>query len=91
MPRIDHNYGGPDALAYQTAGGNGVAKAEIKIFRKEDWDGGRRSSRFLIGRIGTDAAGRWNRAIELATGTYVLLIGRPGQFGPDTHEVKVGT
>lgn len=89
MASIDHNYGGEDALAYHTPQRTGIEKAEVKVFNKSDWDGGRRSSRYLVGRVGTTTAGRWTRSLDLKAGEYILVFACPGKFGPDVQTISV--
>lgn len=86
---VNHDYGGADALAYQTADGRGIDRADIKVFRKEDWLAGNRSARFLVGRAITNNKGRWESAAVLPPGDYVVLFGKPGKFGPDVKEIAV--
>lgn len=86
---VDHDHGGKDALAYRPRGGPGVERADVRVFRKSDWQANNRSARFLQGRTGTAAGGRWVAPVPLPSGDYVVVFAKPGLFGPDVVEVAV--
>ena len=86
---VDHNYGGADALTYQTAGGQGIAGATILAFLADDYNLGNRSAAYVLGRSTTDSNGRWTQSMGLGPGTYVLLYSKPGQYGPNTKALVV--
>jgi len=86
---VDHNYGGTDALAYQTAAGGGIEGATIVAYLTENWDASERSQDFAKGKVQTDAAGRWARGMMLEPGAYTLLYYLQGYYGPDTKQITV--
>jgi hypothetical protein len=86
--KVDHNYGAPAALRYQTSGGLPVEGALIRVFRKADYDVGLTSAALAVTQ--TDANGNWVNPIFLTTGfTYTLLYAKEGLYGPDKHEILV--
>jgi len=85
---INHDYGGKDALAYQTAGGQGVPGADVRVFCKSDYDDGKRSREFIVARTRTGAGGRWTHPVSLPPGQYVLVFSAP-KWGPDARELTV--
>lgn len=87
MVKIDHNFGGQDNLAYKTETGSGVFGADIRLFRKRDWDAGNRSARFVYARATTDKDGRWTAPVTVPPGEYVVVVGKPGAYGPNTCEI----
>lgn len=88
MP-VTHDYGGEDALAYQDPAGCGIQGASILAFCKATWDGGLRAPGHAVASTTTGANGRWDFALQLDPGDYVLQYLKPGSFGPDTHELSV--
>lgn len=86
--QVDHDYGGANALAYQTASGVGVPDATIRVFRAVDWDALRRAAPLAI--TSTDALGKWVSSVWLEPGfEYVVSIEKPGSYGPDTARITV--
>lgn len=86
--KVDHNYGAPGALRYQTAGGNPIEAAIIRIWRKTDFDQGNIDAPLAISI--TDAAGNWVNPVYLTTGfTYTIQFAKEGLYGPDKVEVIV--
>lgn len=88
---IDQDYGGPDALIYTPQNGCPIAGADIYIFDKAVFTAaGINTERSLaVGATKTRANGRWNESIKIDPGVYILLYEKPGEFGPDTHELTV--
>jgi len=86
---INHNTGGDaDNLRYVTAGGDPVAGATIRAYKKADYDAGNLS---LVQAITyTDNNGRWAVPVYLPTGnTYTIVFEKQGSYGPDAQEVLV--
>jgi hypothetical protein len=86
---VDHNYGGPDALAYKAANGMGVNDADIYVYLKADYDAGRRGSDYVLARTKTDVSGRWIQPVMLDHETYTLICFKQGYYGPDRMDVVV--
>ncbi len=86
---VDHNYGGPEALAYKTSSGQGIDNAVIQAFREVDWNAGRRDARYIVASSRTNIHGHWEMPMLLDPATYVLLFCKQGSFGPDTTVVTV--
>jgi len=85
---VDHNFGSPGALRYQTAGGSPVEAAIIRVYRKSDFDLGKTDTPLAITM--TDARGNWVNPISLTTGfTYTVQMAKEGLYGPDAREVTV--
>lgn len=86
--RLDHDYGGVNALQYATRSGVGVPQATIRVYRASDWDANRRDAPLFI--TGTDADGKWTSPIWLETGlAYVLVFEKQGSFGPDVRRLSL--
>lgn len=85
---LDHDYGIADALRYLTTGGDPVSGAQIRVFKKidydqEDWDA-------ALGKSSTDTNGRWTDPIYVEAGyTYTVQYLKLGEYGPDTTEITV--
>jgi hypothetical protein len=88
--QVDHNYGGPDNLAYQTASGAAIEDATILVFTALDYNMGNIDAGFAIARsMTTQDRGRWNQAVMLNPGQYVIVFTKPEAFGPDARAVIV--
>lgn len=87
--RVDHDYGGPDELAYKTAGGIGVDNAQLRIYLKTDFDQGLTDTQHVVGATVTNVQGRWTRPLMLDPATYVLYAFKQGYYGPDTKVFTV--
>lgn len=85
---VDHNYGSPGALRYQTGGGIPVEAALIRIYKKTDFDQGLTSTPLAVTL--TDVRGNWVNPISLTTGfTYTIQFAKEGLYGPDKVEVII--
>jgi len=86
--KVDHNYGSPGALRYQTAAGAPVVGALIRVYKKVDFDQGEIDQPLAVTL--TDARGNWVNPISLTTGfTYTIQFAKEGLYGPDKAEVVV--
>ena len=86
--KVDHNYGTPAALRYQTAGGAPIEGALIRVFKKSDFDQGLTSVALAVTQ--TDALGNWVSPVWLTTGfTYTISFAKEGLYGPDSREILV--
>lgn len=85
---VDHHHGGQDALTYQTQLGQPINRANIQIFRLEDWQKGNRTNRHLVGKSATNSKGRWIRAIPLTAGRYAVVFSGEG-YDPSVAEIEV--
>lgn len=86
--KVDHNYGFPGSLRYQTAGGIPVEAAIIRVYKKTDFDAGNTDTPLAVTL--TTAAGNWLNPISLTTGfTYTIQFAKEGLYGPDKTEVVV--
>jgi len=84
--RLDHNYGTAGGLRYQAANGMPIEMAVIRVFRKSDFDQGRRNS--PLATTFTNSDGNWVDPIFVTTGfTYVVQFAKEGLYGPDHVEV----
>jgi hypothetical protein len=86
---VTHDYGGPDALAYQLPDGCGIEGATILAFRKADYDAGIRSPSLAIAATTTSANGRWEYALKLDPGEYILVAQKVGEYGPNASDLTV--
>ena len=90
--RVDHDYGGADALAYLTASGNPIEGATVLAFDAEVYDAaspGRPHISQAAAGSTTTANGRWTYAMFLAPGNYVLQFLKLGEYGPDTVDITL--
>lgn len=86
--KVDHNYGFPGSLRYQTAGGIPVESAIIRVYRKTDFDLGNTETPLAITM--TNVQGNWVNPISLTTGfTYTVQFAKEGLYGPDKTEITV--
>jgi hypothetical protein len=88
---VDHDYQSSDALIYTTAGGCAIEGADIYVFTKAvfDADGPIAARDLAVGKTRTRVNGRWLQSLRLDAGDYVILYEKPGEYGPDTHELTV--
>lgn len=86
---VDEDYGGTDELAYETAGGAGVADATILVYLTDDYDNGDRGDEFIVAKTTTISGGRWAFALNLDPGDYTLIYYRTGAYGPDRKDITV--
>jgi hypothetical protein len=85
---VDHNYGSPGALRYQTQAGAPVEGALIRLYRKTAFDQGNTDAPLAITL--TNALGNWVNPVSLTTGfTYVVQFHKEGLYGPDKIEIVV--
>jgi hypothetical protein len=86
--KVDHNYGSPGALRYQTAGGIPVEAALVRVYTKAQFDQGETDQPLAVTM--TNAQGNWVNPISLTTGiTYVVQFAKEGLYGPDKTEVTI--
>jgi hypothetical protein len=86
---VDHNYGGPDALAYVTAEGSGINDATILAYLTTDYDADNLGGEFIQGRSSTNAEGEWVNPMLLDPGDYTLVYSEQGLWGPNTVNITV--
>lgn len=85
---VDHNYGSPGALRYQTTGGVPVEGALIRVYEKNQFDQGLTTTPLAVTL--TDVNGNWVNPISLTTGkTYTVQFAKEGLYGPDKTEIIV--
>jgi hypothetical protein len=79
--RVDHDYGGTDALQILETGGSPLNDAFIYAYKSEDYVAGRTDRpRYAKGQSQTDATGRWVFPMWLDPGTYNLVIVATGHI-----------
>lgn len=72
-------------MRYMTPGGSPIVNAQIRVYRKSDYDAGNLAA--PIGITTTDASGNWTQPILVIPGyTYVARLEKPYEFGPDVKE-----
>jgi len=86
---VDHNYGGPDELTYQHGESCGVSGATILAFTLSDWNNGLRTKQFAVGAATTGAGGRWEFAMLLDPGDYMLVFEKVGEYDPSEVPLTV--
>lgn len=87
---IDHDYGGPDELAYKDSNGDGIVGATILAFTAADYAAGVRDPAKAVASSSTTAGGRWTFQICICCDEdYVLVFEKAGSFGPDACPITV--
>lgn len=77
--KVDHHYGGLDALQFVTDTGVPIPDAEIRIFKTPDFEAGRRDVPLYV--VKTRIDGRWERPVYLDPGmSYTLLFDKPAAY-----------
>lgn len=87
---VNHNYGGTDALAYRNQTGVRVSGASVTAYATADFEAGRTTDPYVVGRSSTDVNGRWTYPIVMEPGNYTLIFNKPGEYGPDRADIIVG-
>jgi hypothetical protein len=86
--RVDHDYGGVDALRYLAPGGTPIPQAEIRIYLQPDYAQGRTTTPYAI--LMTRDDGRWVTPAYLPVGAnYVIQFFKPSGYGPDIITITV--
>ena len=89
---VDHNFGGPDNLAYRDGTNCAIEGAYVYVFRRADYiaaQPAKPNKALAIANTNTAANGRWTKALKLDPGNYALLFEKPGDYGPDVHFITV--
>jgi hypothetical protein len=89
---VDHNYGGPDNLAYRSGTNCAIEGAYVYVFRQSDYVAAQPAvpnMALAVANTTTAANGRWTTALKLDPGDYALLFEKPGEYGPDIHFITV--
>jgi hypothetical protein len=85
---LTENTGGTNNLQYVTTGGTPVNAADIRVYKKIDYD--LRNLSAAVGTTITTAAGTWLTPIFVEPGhTYTVVFHKTNEYGPDTLEVTV--
>ena len=83
--KINHDYPLPGDMTYMTPGGSPIENAQVRVYKKSDYDAGRLD--IPVGVTQTDAGGKWKQSILVTTGyTYVARLEKPYEFGVDIKE-----
>lgn len=86
--QLDEDYGGEASLRYDTPDGTAIGGAQVRVYRKIDYDLENYDS--AIGVTTTDTTGGWTDPVIVEAGlTYTVQFFKPGAYGPDTQEVTV--
>jgi hypothetical protein len=88
---VSHDYGGPDALAYQTADACGIEGATVHVYPSAYYlaNTSNLDPTLAVASTYTTANGRWAYAIKLDPGDYYLVFHKPGESGPDAAALTV--
>jgi hypothetical protein len=85
---LQENTGGVNALQYVSRGGTPIGNANIRVYKKIDYD--LRNLSRAIGTTITNANGGWINPICVEPGeTYTIVYHKVNEYGPDTIEVTV--
>jgi hypothetical protein len=72
-------------MQYMTPGGSPIVNAQVRVYRKSDYDAGNFTAPVGITATGPD--GKWLQPILVLPGyTYVARLEKPYEFGPDVKE-----
>jgi hypothetical protein len=86
---VDHDYGGADNMTVMTSDGRRIDRAAVWVFRREDYDNGRRDQRYALSQIETDVNGRWKLPAMLDPGDYTAYVFKRGVIKPKANEFTV--
>lgn len=86
---VDHNYGGPDALAASSPAGARLSGVHVVAYLASDYAAGNQGPQFQRGSSITDINGRWQHPIMLDPGSYTLLFYLQGVYQPQTVSLTV--
>lgn len=86
--RVDHNYGGQDALQAEAPGGSPIAQCEIRVWREPDYLLNASSTPYAM--LLTRDDGRWETPVYLPPGmNYVVQFFKPSGYGPRSVTITV--
>lgn len=84
--KLNEHFPLEDDLRYMSAGGSPIDGAQVRVYYRHDYDAGRLDT--PVGVTLTNAAGRWSNSILVVPGyDYTVVFFKPGEFGPDAHNV----
>lgn len=84
--KVDHNFPLSGDLLYLTPGGCGIEYAQVRVYRKSDYDAGNLTS--PVGFTTTDKGGQWKQPVLVTPGySYIVRFEKPYEFGPDIKEI----
>jgi hypothetical protein len=89
---VDHNYGGPDALAYRDGTDYAILGATVHIYKKSDFEAAHPAlpaKSLAVATTSTGANGRWRTVVYLDPGEYALIYEKDKLFGPDVQFITV--
>lgn len=86
---VDHDFGGPDRLTYQTAAGVGIGGADVLAYLTAQYDAGYKTREYVVAWTTTVADGTWAKQLMLAPGGYTLIYNKNGEYGPDRADISV--
>lgn len=85
---LNEDYGDINSLQYATDGGDPIEAAQVRVFKKTDYD--LENFGAAIGVTTTDSSGAWANPITVEAGfTYTVEFFKPGAYGPNAQEVIV--
>ncbi len=86
---IDHNFEKKDNMRL-VAEKQPIKGADIKMYRKKDYDLEHRSEKYVVQRTVSRSDGRWTKRLQVtANETYVVHFSKKGAFKPQTKVIKV--
>lgn len=86
--KVDHNFGAIDALQFVTESGAAIPDAEVRLFRRPDFEAGRRDVPLYV--VQTRADGRWTRPVYLEPGMdYTLIFDKPAAYISQATHITV--
>lgn len=85
---VDHDFDLPGNLRYMSPGGTPIENAQVRVYRKTDYDA--RLFNAPVGITETDAYGKWKQPVLVAPGyTYVVQFLKQNEYGPDVTTIVV--
>ncbi|KKK49132.1 hypothetical protein LCGC14_3138170, partial [marine sediment metagenome] len=86
---VDHNFEQKDNMRL-VSGGQPIKGADIRIYRKTDYDLGRLDEKYVVQRTASRADGRWAKPLQIATGEKcVVHFSKKGAFKSHIKVIKV--
>lgn len=86
---VDHDFEYKDNMRL-VAGGKPIKGADIRVYRKTDFDLGHLDEKYVVQRTSSRADGRWVKRLQVVAGErYVVHFSKKGVFKSHTKVIKV--
>lgn len=86
---VNHDYGGNDALRIVDQFGVGLDNATVRVYTADDYAAENTAISFVVAETRTDVNGRWEDALMLDPGDYVIVVFKQKVAAPQIIELTV--